>query len=407
MSASLVQLSAVGVENVDITVDAQHTFWKSVYSKHTGFAVQPITLQFDENSTSQYYGETHKIGIKRLGDMVTDLWLVIDIANNPLDPGYRFTNDFGRALIEHVKFEIGGVLYDTRFGEYMHINEELSEPNELHLNKLTGKSESLTDLDNWATQPQRLYVPIRFWFTDAYSNALPLVGLYAHDIQLIFTFRPYTDVVITTTAAVDAVQGTNGGELSMSLLAEYVFLENNERNHFARSTHKYMIEQIQHPGEFTIAAGKAMYMLDLTFSHPTSEIIWIFRKASNTAAKEYFNFEGEELAPHDADAFSALQLLLNNAQRWGTRGPLYFRGRQAKRHHSRIPTKQIYTYSFGLFPEKSCAEPSGSINFSRIDFSRMEFTFTSPLTEKLDLFIFARSVNWMKVERGIAKLYYA
>jgi hypothetical protein len=411
MSASLVQLSGIGVENVDLTVDASHTFWKSMYSKHTGFAIEPQELQFLDPSNNDYYGERHTVTLKRQGDLVTDMWLVIDIGAGvpgPLGAGYRFTNDIGRALLEEVQVRIGGVQYDTRFSEYIHASEELSTPEEQQLRKLTGKSESPVELEAWSGEVQRLYVPINFWFTQAYSNALPLVGLYQHDVQLLFTFRSYTDLVITTTAATDAVDVvTNGGDLTMALMVEYVFLENNERNYFARNTHKYMIEQIQHPGDLTIASGKSTYIVDLNLSHPTSELLWMFRKTSNTTAKEYFNFEGDQAAPYSADTFTAMRLLLNNAERWPDKDPLYFRGVTPHRHHTRIPHKQIYTYSFALYPEKSCTEPSGSINFSRIDFARMIFTFATTLPEAYTFLLFARSTNWIKIERGLSKIYYA
>lgn len=407
-SGSLIQLSAVGVENVDLTVDAEHTFWKSVYSKHTGFSIEPKELNFTSGSAD--YGRKATVKIDRQGDMIADIWLVIDTtALN--DANHRFVNDFGRAIIQQVAVFIGGVSYDVRLGVFKHMWEELTVPNELHLNQLTGKTPVLADLNAWGQFAQRFYVPIQLWFTDAYSNALPLVGLYQHEVNLDFTFRPYVECIqdIATGVAVTPTPDptTDGGVVTMLLLVEYVFLENNERNYFARGTHKYMIDQVQHVGTTSVVAATTALDVNLHFNHPTNELIWVFRSAANEAANNHFIFEGEEAQPFNLDAFLGMRLLLNSSERWTSRDPLYFRGVVPKRHHSRIPKKQIYAYSFGLHPEQATTDPSGNINFSRIDNSQLKFTFTAGLTENYSFLLFARSVNWAKIERGLSKLFYA
>lgn len=372
--------------------------------------MEPKELTFSSGTAN--YGQKGTVKIDRQGDMIADMWLVVDV--DPLtQPGvgnYRFTNDYGRALIEQVAVNIGGVVYDTRQGEYMHIWEELSVPDELQLNALTGKSEVTAELEAWALIAHRFYIPVRFWFTDAYCNALPLVGLYQHEVQVEFHFKSFVDMVVAYNgAAAPTNVATNGGAItSMVLLVEYVFLENNERNYFARGTHKYMIEQVQHVGTTSILVGATTANIDLHFNHPTNELIWAFRDTANgTVNKDYFNFDGEEVAPYASDSFNGLRLLLNSSERWTSRDPLYFRGVVPKRVHSRLPRKKIYSYAFALHTEQAGTDPSGNINFSRIDNSQFRFTFAVALVNSYDFFLWARSVNWAKVERGLAKLFYA
>lgn len=409
--SSLIQLAAQGVENVDLTVDADHTFWKSSYAKHTGFAMEPKEVSV--SSGSEGFGKKPNFKIERQGDLVTDVWLVFDLgADNQLASGWRYSNDIGRALIEEVSIKIGGVIYDTRIGEYYHAFEELTVGDELHLNKLSGKTEVEDDLIDWAKEPQKIYVPIRFWFTDNYANSLPLVGLYQHDVTIEFKLRSKANCTHRYSGA--AAVGSGGELTNMVLLCEYIFLENNERNYFARGTHKYMIEQVQHVGTVSVDKSKKTLEVDIHFNHPTSELIWFFRRTDRGAgdgteaeANNYFNFEGEEAAPFAKDAFLDMRLLLNNSERWTKRDPLYFRSVLPRRVHSRIPRKQIYAYAFALHPEQAGTDPSGNINFSRIDNSQLRFTFTDVRVHDYDLFVFARSVNWAKIERGLGKLYYA
>lgn len=407
---ALIQLSAVGVEDVDLKVDANHTFWKTTYAKATGFAMEPKDVPFSAG-TADYGTNKATVTIIRSGDLVCDMYLVFKISalvagsGGVLGAG-RFVNDVGRAIIDMVAVDIGGVVYDTKQSEFIHLWEELSTPRELHTGRLTGNSETTADLVDWAKEQQFLYVPISFWFTDDYAQALPLVGLYQHDVRIDFSFRVKSDLIVASDAlATYVVASETGGLISdMVLMVEYVFLENNERNYFARGSHKYMISQLQYLGMKSLGATDTTASFTVTFNHPTQELVWVFRKGSATTAKEWFAFQGYE--PLQEDGFLTNRLMLNSSDRYVARDPHYFRQITPKRVHSRIPDKHIYVYSFALHPEQ--IDPSGSINFSRIDNTEMRFTLTAPGSgNTLEFHLWARSINWMKIERGLGKLFYA
>lgn len=411
---ALIHLAAQGVEDVDLVTDARFTFWKAQYSKHTAFALEP--KEITSSSGGSGFGNKQSFQLKREGDLVADMWMVFDLSE--CSTGWRWTNDIGRAAIQEAQLKIGGVVFDCRFSEYTHAYEELTVPDELHLNELSGKSEVDADLETWGQRPQRIYAPVRFWFTESYSNALPLVGLYQHDATVEITWRSVGNV--THQFAPGNAAATTGGLAVMSkihLLVEFAFLENNERNYFARGTHKYMINQVQHIGTSAMTENKLNFNVDLNYNHPTSQLLWFFRANIYDAGagdlvlgveadtNNYFRFIGTEPAPYVNDWFTTMRLMLNNTERFSVRDPLYFRKVQPRRHHTRIPRKHIYSYSFALHPEQAGRDPSGHINFSRIDNSQIRFVNTENLAGSL--FVYAESVNWLKIERGLAKLFYA
>lgn len=372
--------------------------------------MEPKELSFT-GGTANYGARKAQVHIIRAGDMVADMYLVFDLSalagdgTNPYVPGdARFTNDVGRALIDECRLDIGGVIYDTKQSEYMHVWEELSQDEERRLGRLTGSSKTTADLFDWAKESQKIYVPIQFWFCDEYAQALPLVGLYQHDVRVEFAFRQKANLIIKGSGGNPyVIANETGGQITnMLLLVEYVFLENAERNYFARGTHKYMISQVQYLGSSSVPAGSSTLTIGLNFNHPTSELIWVFRSASNTAAFEYFVFTGEEL---QQDTFKTMRLLLNNSERFTVRDPHFFRQITNRRHHTKIPLKHIYTYPFALHPE--AMDPSGNINLSRIDTTQMKFTFSSALTEAYEIHVWGRNSNSAKVERGLSKLFYA
>ena len=83
----------------------------------------------------------------------------------------------------------------------------------------------------------------------------------------------------------------------------------------------------------------------------------------------------------------------------------YFRLVQTYVRHSRIPSKQIYVYSFALRPEEY--QPTGTCNYSRIDSSMLNITFNSCANIKYDASIYAVNYNVLRVKGGMAGIAYS
>ena len=91
-----------------------------------------------------------------------------------------------------------------------------------------------------------------------------------------------------------------------------------------------------------------------------------------------FNFSaaipGTPVPSNAVDLLNNAKIMLNGHERFAERPQSYFRLVQPYQHHTRIPNKHIYVYSFGLRPEEH--QPSGTCNFSRIDNAHLNFNLT-------------------------------
>jgi hypothetical protein len=69
--------------------------------------------------------------------------------------------------------------------------------------------------------------------------------------------------------------GTNGIEL----WANYMYLDTNERERFAKNTHEYLIEQVQYvnPDAVGVSSENAPSIIRLQFNHPVKELIWCYQ----------------------------------------------------------------------------------------------------------------------------------
>jgi hypothetical protein len=119
--------------------------------------------------------------------------------------------------------------------------------------------------------------------------------------------------------------------------------------------------------------------------------------------------------PSDAvDLMADAKILLNGHDRFQTRPQTYFRLVQPYQHHTRIPDKHIYIYSFGLRPEEH--QPSGTCNFSRIDNAQLVIDLTNPANiPNYDewpnsdgvIYIFAPNYNVLRIMSGMGGLAYS
>lgn len=264
--------------------------------------------------------------------------------------GCRFVEDVGRAMFEEIQLEIGTVQYDKIYPELIHAYEEQTTLAEKQLGKLTGKSQSVAELVTMAQTTQYLYCPLMFYFENDYGSAIPLVALHLTDIKVYVKLRQKADVVVGVGAPY-VVTANDATINAMNILCEIAFLDDPERDWFANSNLKYLITQHQFLGVQTIRSGASNATIDLVFNHPCKEFIWMLRTATNTAALNYFNFSGEEVGNLSGEAFRTCSITLNGQQRVQPLDPLYFRVIQNKKHHTRIPLKHVYCYSFALYPE--------------------------------------------------------
>lgn len=190
--------------------------------------------------------------------------------------------------------------------------------------------------------------------------------------------------------------------------------------------------------------------VSLNFSHPVKELVWVYQNDLNTqytgtytytktysgnsttytanlvsnshTYADFFNYNLKHVGNSSAldltvgaagpdpsfevnysdmtkDVFRSVRLLLNGTDRFSARKGSYFRLVNPYQHHTRVPKKKIYSYSFALSPEEH--QPSGTFNFSRVDQAHFIFEFEPEVTRGR-IKIFALSYNILRIASGLA-----
>lgn len=403
------QLVAYGAQDIYLTGNPQITFWKSVYRRCTNFSIESIEQVFSGEAD---FGKRVTCTISRNGDLINQVFLEVELpalqTNYLEDPvvgsdysNIAYTNAIGHALIKEVSIEIGGQKIDHQYGVWLEIWNELTitAEKEAGYNQMVGKQDADIGLKNTANISRIYYVPFQFWFNRNPGLALPLIALQYHEVKINIEFRSVMECIVALQNDGDRITSGTGGipgngfVLSADgranihfnyaqLYVDYIYLDTEERRRFAQQSHEYLIDQLQHTGVETIPFRPNLQeSRKLNLNHPVKSIMWVFQRSvnapqngGNVATNDWFNFStsdpGEtEPAPFTGDIMhtgrNASKIQLNSHDRFSPRSALYFRLVQPYEFFTRIPSKHIYVYSFGLRPEDH--QPSGTCNFSRID----------------------------------------
>lgn len=417
MGGGILQLAAFGSQDIYLTGNPQITFFKLVYRRHTNFAMESIEQTF--NGTVDF-GRQVTTTIARTGDLITNIWLEItlpDLAEYTANPAnatdVKYVNSIGHALLKTVELEVGGFRIDKHHAEWMDIWHELSlkEEKRAGFNQMIGKHPQYDNADpNRSDRGGRTYyIPLLFYFCRNPGLALPIISLQYHEVKVNIEFRPYLECLKSSGAAVTSVAkaGNPLQFVNAKIFVDYVYLDQEERRRFSQVAHEYLVEQVQFLGDQAVLSTTLNPKVSLNFSHPVKELVWVYVSAANfnnnsLTGNDIFNYK--VLPGSDQDVFDTVKLLLNGHDRFSERAGSYFRLVQPYQHHTRIPDKNVYVYSFALQPEEH--QPSGTCNFSRIDNAHFLFSLRDGI-QNGRIKVFAVNYNILRITSGMAGLAYA
>uniref|UniRef100_A0A6C0K9I3 Major capsid protein n=1 Tax=viral metagenome TaxID=1070528 RepID=A0A6C0K9I3_9ZZZZ len=394
MGGGLMQLVAYGAQDIYLTGEPQITFFKVVYRRHTNFAIESIEQTF---TGSDDLGKKVSCVVSRNGDLVNGIHL--EVVLPVLSGTTAYTPAVGHALIQSAEIEIGGQKVDKHYGEWLEIWDELTASEE----KSSGYMDMVAkDATVMHTGGETLYIPLQFWFNRNPGLALPLIALQYHEVKVLIEFRPFADLLVENTGGTITGKGlTSDGvasEFQAKLYVDYVYLDTEERRRFAQMSHEYLIDQLQHTGAETVDSGNSS--LRLNFNHPVKELVWVFQSQADIDKNDRFNFGTKGKG---VEVLKDATLLLNGHERFSSRPASYFRLMQPYQHHTRVPAKPIYVYSFALRPEEH--QPSGTCNFSRIDNASLKINTESAFSG--NVLVYAVNYNVLRIVSGMGGLAYS
>ena len=493
MALGLLLLVSVGKENIYLSSEPEITFFKITHKRHTNFSIETIAQYF---KSPPDFSRRVTVNLSKNADLLEKIYLYVELPdiimeNHSVLPtgikNFAWVKKIGLALINFVDLEIGGILIDRHYGDYLNIWAELvvSYGKKSALQNMIGNVDLLTNYSN-GKNTYSLYVPFNFWFCQDSGIALPIVAMTHNDIKIhvefndfnkcylqkpnhyIKTNEPFTlfktgeiikqtiggNTVIGEFVYFDSIKNNlyynkiNGdflipsttGDLnykiigdtskfeqtltntsivildedyfryntpsiqSAFLLVNYIYLDNTERFMFMNNSHEYLVPVVQNIQKLTFYSTNISYKIP--FVNPVKIIFWRAQLVSNYNANDLFNYTLTPISSTSTKLIINELVVLNSINRMELSKPEYYTNIQIYQNKFTSAQEGIHMYTFCLNPLDY--QPSGTINFSKIDDAYLSINFSKLVNYQNPVTVVAYGIqlNLFRVTNGLGGLGY-
>lgn len=277
MTGGLIQIIGHGTQDTYLVGDPTITFFESVYKRHTNFASEFIELPFNGVLN---FGNKVNVKISRNADLISKMCIIVRL-NKVINNGNNFAwvKRLGHAILKEVTISIGGTIIDTQFGLWLDIWYELAKKKN-HAegyNIMIGNVEEMIKYNKKDKPEYNLYIPLQFWFNRFYNLAVPIICLNNnYDINVSFSIEDLEKLIIVSNNFDYNTFCKENLIKDITLLVNYIYLDNIERKKFMDSSHEYLIDQVQQVGPYKIKNENCKYKMN--FNKLVKEIFWVTRK---------------------------------------------------------------------------------------------------------------------------------
>ena len=319
MALGLLILVSVGKENIYLSSDPEITFFKMTHKRHSNFSTETIAQYF--KSTPDFSRKV-TVNLSKNADLLGPIILYVELPDiikensSVLPTGikkFAWVKKIGLALLSYVDLEIGGVLIDRQYGDYLNIWNELT----LNLgrkkafNTMIGNVDILTKYSNGKTS-YSLYVPLNFWFCQDSGISLPIVAMIHNDIKIHVQFNDFNKCYLETPTNYiqtsepyslfkvgEIIRQTVGGVTAIGRFVYFDTLNNNMYYNVISGT--FSIPTINNDQNYIIVGDESQYIQNLL----TTSIV--------TVDEDYFRFN----TPTLQDAYLLVDYIyLDNSERF-------------------------------------------------------------------------------------------
>lgn len=430
--------------------EAQETFWRHAHDKHTPFGLEPV--EFDIQASQPRFNGSAKYSFPRQGDLCWHTYAhyelpgIVGIKDGKVvrgaDAPYWHPST-GFRLTRSATLAIGGNVMDTLTDTYLYVWEALTHKAGKKMREMIGAFDTTEEQQAFSKRSQHLWVPLPFSFAREAALALPVVSLSFHQMHIEIDFCSRNDAIINPEGAQifirpdgmtddeieSAFNSSTGRGRQLSLLqdsdlhcnveANYVYLENDERNKFGKGVFTQLVDELQViPAQAYYAASGATEQTPsvkinprMQFNNSVAEYITVVRR-EGTDNRNYFDFSGpvDEASGLTLDPLREIGIRFNNTPRVTTRSAKYFRLVQPYQYHTNVPKDYgnnkefIYVWSYAKAPEDGL-NPTGGANHTRLENVNVEYHLDprlfNPDAPNAEVITFGRSKNLFTYKAGM------
>lgn len=369
MSGGITQLVATGVQDAYLSGSPEVSFFRSSYKRYTHFA-STTERQLIQGIPSA--NGTSLVRFEKKGDLLSHVYFT------SLDPATNMSNVLQTwdQVISKVELLIGGQIIDTQDFPFMAAIEPVTGAS-------TFSTREFTD------SPVAGFFPLKFFFCKDWQSVLPLVALQYHDVELRITWG----------------SRINDG---IACWARFIYLDKDEREFFAKKTHDMLITQVNR----SVISPVNNY--EFALSQPVKYVA--FESNNYTVA---YGTDPTNLTARTQAGLLQFKMQINGNDIGESRSNFVW-----------ADVNQYYLTPFGHKPfagnnstsanvaivpfclDTSKLQPTGTLNFSRIDTFRLIAPTGSSFqriakASTATQYFYAVNYNILRIQNGMAGILYA
>lgn len=379
MSGGIVQLVATGAQDTWLTGKPEVSFYRSSYKRYTHYAMSPERQLIQGNPSA---GNISTIRFEKKGDLINYVYFIAKDSTGALIPSVNWSN-----VIDKVELLIGGQIVDTQDITWMTKIEPVTGAQNFSSRFLNNNS-GPTNVTNG-------FLPLKFFFCKDWNVSLPLVALQYHDVEIRITWSNNLGTTLNVTGMPTPVSYST---LQYEAWTNFVYLDQAEREYFANTPMDMLITQVNR-----IPIG-TQNMQELALAHPTKFLA--FSSNNYTAAytanvavlpSSNYQFKTQINGVDVGDSRSMFQWI---------DVPQYYHTPYGYNHNNATANVALISYCL----DTSKLQPTGTLNFSRIDTYRIVApagVSLSTLSGAAGNYFYAMNYNVLRIKDGMAGQLYS
>lgn len=173
MTGGLLNLTAVGNQNVFLTGNPKKTFFKTTYCHYTNFGTQKFRVDFEGSKTINLNEKTHYVfKMPRNADLLMDTFLAIRLPNiwstifynanceKWIPYSFQWIENLGTQIIDEVRFVVGGTTLQQMSGQYLTtlVQREFSNTKNDLYDRMTGNINEMKNPAKFIEETRGIYV---------------------------------------------------------------------------------------------------------------------------------------------------------------------------------------------------------------------------------------------------------
>jgi len=388
MSGGIVQLVATGPQDEWLTGKPEISFYRSNYKRYTQFS---SSVERQVIQGTPIAGGISTIRFEKKGDLLSYVYLTAKDNN-----GSSIANLDWSKVIDKIDLYIGGQIVDSQDIEYMTDIEPLTGAQNWSQRYLNSTSATFNN-------KIAAFLPLKFFFCKDWANALPLIALQFHDVEIRINWSPNLSTNQTVAGA-----ATSPSSLQYICWGNFTYLDQAERDWFAKSGHDMLVTQVQR-----VIMGTSAIQ-ELALAQPVKFIAFPCANYNTT----YGTTAGGSTTALNFQLKTQVNGVDVGESRHMTHWqdiPQYYNTPLGYYHNAGTANTAIISYCL----DTSKLQPTGTLNFSRLDTYRLVVPSTLsggvaglfPVSGSANVdgykYLYAVNYNILKIQNGLGALMYA